>query len=145
MYPYMFGMVLLAVKDLKSFDIQMPEDEAAYLVLHFQASIERMQGTRAVKKQGIIVCHMGIGMSHLLQAKIEQNFDSVTILNCIGESYMQNYVQDNKMYVIIFTIPLDQIDVPHIVVSPLVEPKEKEPVKVLIQQVENGMTTVNRS
>src|SRR5690625_3877422 len=145
MYPYMFGMVLLAVKDLKSFDIQMPEDEAAYLVLHFQASIERMQGTRAVKKQGIIVCHMGIGMSHLLQAKIEQNFDSVTILNCIGEAELQTYVQENKMDFIISTIPLDQIDVPHIVVSPLLEPREKDQVREFIQQVENGMTAVNKS
>src|SRR5699024_12814786 len=76
MYPYMFVMVLLAVKDLKSFDIQMPEDEAAYLVLHFQASMERMQGTRTVKKQAVIVCHMCIGLLLLMQAKIELYFSS---------------------------------------------------------------------
>src|SRR5699024_1769302 len=145
MYPYMFGMVLLAVKDLKSFDIQMPEDEVAYLVLHFQASIERMQGTRETKKRGIIVCHMGVGMSHLLQAKLEQNFHHVTILKCIAKAELQTYVQENKVDFIISTIPLDQIDVPHIVVSPLLEPREKDQVREFIQQVENGMTAVNKS
>jgi|SRR5690625_1970508 len=144
MYPYMFGMVLLAVKELKSFAIQMPEDEAAYLVLHFQASIERMQGIREQKKQGIIVCHMGIGMSHLLQAKLEQNFNSVTILDCIGKSELQSYLQESKVDFIISTIPLSQIEVPSIVISPLLEPREKEEVDKFIQQVEHGVTDHNK-
>lgn len=144
MYPYMFGMVLLAVKELKSFAIQMPEDEAAYLVLHFQASIERMQGVRERKKQGIIVCHMGVGMSHLLQAKLEQNFYNVTILACIGKAELRGYLKENKVDFIISTIPLGQTEVPSIVVSPLLEQKEKEKVGKFIKEVESGRTNENK-
>src|SRR5699024_692051 len=144
MYPYTFGMVLLAVKDLKSFDIQMPEDEVAYFVLHFKASIERMQGTRETKKRGIIVCHMGVGMSHLLQAKLEQNFHHVTILKCIAKAELQAYLKENKVDFIISTIPLGQINVPYTVISPLLAKEEKEKVGQFIQQVESGVTDRNK-
>src|SRR5699024_11819837 len=71
---------------------QLPEDEIAYLTLHFQASVERREKKNHQKKQGIIVCHLGVGTSHLLQAKLEQQFKDIDIIACIGEAELQPYL-----------------------------------------------------
>jgi hypothetical protein len=60
----------------QTFDLYIPEEEAAYLTLHFQAAIERLRRSSHNPKRTIIVCHMGIGMSQLLRTKIkDQMFD----------------------------------------------------------------------
>src|SRR5699024_11131382 len=72
LYPYLFSMIVFALNDIsEKYDLHIPEEEAAYLVLHFQASIERMEKEQTPKRV-LVVCHIGIGMSRLLQAKLEQ-------------------------------------------------------------------------
>ena len=57
---YMFHTVVDVLEDMnQSFSLSIPEEEAAYLTLHFQAAIERMNGISQTKKKAIIVCHMG--------------------------------------------------------------------------------------
>src|SRR5699024_7390671 len=80
---------------------QLPEDEIAYLTLHFQASVERREKKNHQKKQGIIVCHLGVGTSHLLQAKLEQQFKDIDIIDCIGEAELQPYLSSDEADLII--------------------------------------------
>ncbi|MFK4997294.1 PRD domain-containing protein [Bacillus sp. N9] len=52
MYPYMFSMVVLTLESLeRNFSITLPEDEAAYIVLHFQAAIEREKRSLSEKSE----------------------------------------------------------------------------------------------
>ncbi len=41
MYPFMFDRIMLVLEELEG--IEVPEEEAAYITLHFQASLERLQ------------------------------------------------------------------------------------------------------
>ncbi len=67
MYPYLFHLIIDVLEDInQTFDLCIPEEEAAYLTLHFQATIERSRRSSHNPKRTIIVCHMGIGMSQLL-------------------------------------------------------------------------------
>jgi activator of the mannose operon, transcriptional antiterminator len=141
MYPYMFNMVILALEDLnEKYGLKIPEDEAAYLVLHFQAAIERLEGKRESMKRALIVCHMGIGMSHLLQAKMEQHYKDIHIVNCIGKANVHDFLNNNKVDFIISTVPIERILVPHIVVSPLLEAKDKERLNQFFDQLEHKGT-----
>jgi activator of the mannose operon, transcriptional antiterminator len=141
MYPYMFNMVILALEDLnEKYGLKIPEDEAAYLVLHFQAAIERLEGKRESMKRALIVCHMGIGMSHLLQAKMEQHYKDIHIVNCIGKANVHDFLNNNKVDFIISTVPLERIHVPHIVVSPLLEAKDKDRLNQFFDQLEHKGT-----
>jgi activator of the mannose operon, transcriptional antiterminator len=141
MYPYMFNMVMLTLEEIKnSYQLEIPEDEAAYIVLHFQASIERLEHKREIKKKALIVCHMGIGMSHLLEAKIEQQYQDIEILACIGKAEAGDYVRQHQADFIISTIPLEKINTAHIVISPLFGMEDKKKLTQFVEKLKRKST-----
>ena len=141
MYPYMFNMVMLTLEEIKhAYHLEIPEDEAAYIVLHFQASVERMENKRDSKKKALIVCHMGIGMSHLLEAKIEQQYQEIDILACIGKAEVGEYVRLHQPDFIISTIPLEKINIEHIVISPLFGQEDKKKLSQFVEELKHKNT-----
>lgn len=136
-YPYMFSMVILAVEKInETYHLNIQEDEAAYLVLHFQASIERMQTERSSVKRAVIVCDLGIGMSHLLQAKLEQSYQGIEMLGSISKSELPAFLQKHETDMIISTTDIDISDIPIVVVSPLLEHEDKKRLNQFLQSIE---------
>ena len=72
--------------------LYFPEEEAAYLTLHFQASVERLHQNESHPQKVIIVCHMGVGMSQLLLAKVERRFPSVHVEATMSRAEVQDYL-----------------------------------------------------
>lgn len=138
MYPYMFSMVILSLEEIgKTFDIEIPEDEAAYILLHFQASIERLEGNReSEKKQALIVCHMGIGMSHLLEAKIEQQYQDIEVVACVGKAEVHAFLKRNSVDFIITTVPLEKVITDTIVISPLFGQEDKKKLSQFVELID---------
>ncbi|PRT33498.1 BglG family transcription antiterminator [Bacillus wiedmannii] len=145
MYPYMFDMLIHELDDInKSLSLQIPEEEAAYLTLHFQAAMERLSDKK-VSKNVIIVCHMGIGMSQLLRTKIERKFRHVHVLDCIAKSDLEEYLMKNKkVELIISTIDLPQLNIPHFVVSPLLERSEESKLEEFMKKLDELPSNGNK-
>ncbi|UOQ48632.1 BglG family transcription antiterminator [Gracilibacillus caseinilyticus] len=138
MYPYMFNMVMIALSDIKEkHRLEVPEDEAAYLVLHFQASVERLEASRERKRRALIVCHMGVGMSHLLQAKVEQHYQDMEIVACVGKADLNTYLDHDHIDLIISTIDLSTTQVPYVRVTPLLESKDKQKLNQFLSAIEH--------
>jgi len=140
MYPYMFSMVILSLDEIgRTFNMEIPEDEAAYILLHFQASIERFEGKReAKKKKALIVCHMGIGMSHLLEAKIEQQYQDIEVVACVGKAEVNEYLKQNSVDFIITTVPLEKGAEDTIVISPLFSQEDKKKLSQFVEKIHVG-------
>ncbi|MEF7556879.1 BglG family transcription antiterminator [Bacillus thuringiensis] len=145
MYPYMFDMLIHELDDMnQSLSLQIPEEEAAYLTLHFQAAMERLSDKK-VSKNVIIVCHMGIGMSQLLRTKIERKFRHVHVLDCIAKSDLEEYLMKNKkVELIISTIDLPQLNIPHFVVSPLLERSEESKLEEFMKKLDELPSNGNK-
>ncbi|HHQ8910790.1 TPA: BglG family transcription antiterminator [Bacillus cereus] len=145
MYPYMFDMLIHELDDMnQSLSLQIPEEEAAYLTLHFQAAMERLNDKK-VSKNVIIVCHMGIGMSQLLRTKIERKFRHVHVLDCIAKSNLEEYLMKNKkVELIISTIDLPQLNIPHFVVSPLLERSEESKLEEFMKKLDELPSNGNK-
>lgn len=145
MYPYMFDMLIHELDDMnQSLSLQIPEEEAAYLTLHFQAAMERLSDKK-VSKNVIIVCHMGIGMSQLLRTKIERKFRHVHVLDCIAKSDLEEYLMKNKkVELIISTIDLPQLNIPHFVVSPLLERSEESKLEEFMKKLDERPSNGNK-
>lgn len=145
MYPYMFDMLIHELDDMnQSLSLQIPEEEAAYLTLHFQAAMERLSDKK-VSKNVIIVCHMGIGMSQLLRTKIERKFRHVHVLDCIAKSDLEEYLMKNKnVEFIISTIDLPQLNIPHFVVSPLLERSEESKLEEFMKKLDEIPSNGNK-
>ncbi|SEA32649.1 activator of the mannose operon, transcriptional antiterminator [Thalassobacillus cyri] len=137
-YPYMFSMVMLALEEVETeYDLTFPEEEAAYLVLHFQAAVERLHKKRNQAKKVLIVCDLGVGMSHLLQAKLEQSYTGFDVIAAVGEWQVEETLEKHTVDLIISTKPLPEVDVPNLVVSPLLEAQDKKRLDEFLQSMEN--------
>lgn len=135
MYPYMFNMVIFATNQLKqNYQFTIPEDEAAYLTLHFQAAIERLNKTSM--KRIVSVCHMGIGISQILRTKLESHFKDVEVLDSIRKADLTTYLNQNSVDFIVSTVSLEDIEVPFIVVSPLLEPADIKRLEHFLHQLD---------
>lgn len=132
-YPYMFSMVILALKKSEDlFSMLLLEDEVAYIALHFQASVERQKQMPRQKKKAIIVCHLGIGMAHLVRSRIERQFPDLQIEHSISKADLPKYMGDD-IDLIISTVDLPNIPMKHIVISPLFDLTDQERLHNLIK------------
>ncbi|MUG22499.1 PRD domain-containing protein [Paenibacillus macerans] len=125
MYPYMFDMVIDATRRMgDDLPFAIPEEEAAYLTLHFQAAVERLSQPAAKPKQIITVCHMGIGVSHILRTKLERKFPELKVLDSVRKVDLPAYLARETVDFIVSTTPLENVKPPHIVVSPLLDSRD---------------------
>ncbi|MEC1527977.1 BglG family transcription antiterminator [Bacillus spizizenii] len=138
MYPYLFHLIIDVLEDInQTFDLHIPEEEAAYLTLHFQASIERMHHSSDTHKKAIIVCHMGIGMSQLLRTKIERKCHQIAVMACIAKADLKDFIKQHEdIDLVISTIALENITIPYIVVSPLLEPSDEKELLAFVHQLD---------
>lgn len=138
MYPYMFSMVILTLGNSSlAFSTELPEDEAAYIALHFQASVERRKKMTPQKKRAIIVCHHGIGMSNLLRSRIERQIPDLQIEHCMSRADVNKHKVDD-FDLIISTVPLPEVSTHHIVISPLFDLADQERLHSFIKN--DGVT-----
>ncbi|AIQ26707.1 BglG family transcription antiterminator [Paenibacillus sp. NPDC058367] len=137
MYPYMFDRVIVALEEMgESLHLSIPEEEAAYLTLHFQASVERLHKGQSNPKKVIIICHMGIGMSQLLRTKIERKFPSVHVEASMAKAEVHDYLATHKVDLVISTVALSGLKIPHIHVSPLLEARDERKLEHEIKQLD---------
>ncbi|PPA69549.1 BglG family transcription antiterminator [Jeotgalibacillus proteolyticus] len=132
-YPYTFATLFQIMEELnETVGFVFPEDEIGYLVLHFEASKERLKKLNGKNKRAIVVCSMGIGMSQLLTTKIERKFHSLELLRCVAADEVEESIRHDQPDFIISTIPLEHTTLPVILVSPLFPKAEEEKLKEFI-------------
>lgn len=134
MYPYMFDRVIMALEEVGgALQLYFPEEEAAYLTLHFQASVERLHQSESHPQKVIIVCHMGVGMSQLLLAKVERRFPSVHVETTMSKAEVEDYLAAHEVDLVITTVDLPELKTPHILVSPLLEASDERKLEQAIR------------
>lgn len=100
-----------------SIGIRLPEDEIGYIAIHFGAAIERM-GNDFKVYDIVVVCSSGIGSSQMLLSKLKK-FPQLNIIKSCSIVELENVIKDNNIDLIISTIPLPNLDIKAIVVTPL--------------------------
>lgn len=118
MYKYsnIYSAVSNQIKFLNNlFRIQFPEDEIAYITLHFAAAVERSD--KPIRT--LIVCSSGIGMSQLMVAQISKLFRNIDIVGSISLLDIPKYT-DNNIDLIISTIDIGEVaNIQTVLVNPL--------------------------
>lgn len=156
----------LILKEKKLFDIvkksieNIPElkeisnDEIAYLVVYFKASIERIEQNKKVKKKILVVCNFGYGTSRLLSQNLHENYE-VEIVATLPVYELKNYKNLENIDYILTTTTFNQnsINIPVIQVNPILDKndfalldslnfkrnKNKISLKVLINLIKNNI------
>ncbi|MGN8647183.1 BglG family transcription antiterminator [Gracilibacillus sp. HCP3S3_G5_1] len=135
MYPFMFDALITVLQDMaEELPYQIPEDEVAFLTLHYQASIERIRGKRKVNKRIVIVCHMGIGVSEILRSKISAAFHDTEIVKTLPQNQLQAFLKEQSVDLIVSTIPLEDEEIPQVTITPLFNEHDKNKLRSVLQE-----------
>lgn len=100
----------------------LSDEEIGYVTLYFQISIE----DRLSKKIPILIeCTSGIGTSHLLSEKIRKTFPNIEIKRIVAQHRLQKSDYEDVELVISTVKTHSIIDKPTILVSPILNDKDK--------------------
>lgn len=109
-----------SIRPLKDFiNLEITEDEIAFLAIHFKAALDRADKLENRKNSILIVCSSGYGTSKLLSQQINENF-SVNIVEVIPFYKLKDYnLADIDL--IVGTINIDEFEFqkPCITINPI--------------------------
>lgn len=124
-YPNLYEITKEVITELEEFcQESFSQDEIAFLVIHFKASIDRNKYKLKNIKRVLIVCSMGYGTSKLLAQQLKDTYD-ITIVDIIP-SHLLNKTLEKKLeiHMIISTMELDiknfNTGIPVIKVNPII-------------------------
>ncbi|SDI29823.1 BglG family transcription antiterminator [Alteribacillus bidgolensis] len=119
-YPVLFMAVKKSLK-LEFNDIDFPDDEIAFIVLHFGSAL--LMNEEKVKINAVVVCPTGIGASKMLASRIQKELAEINNVDILS---MNDFHSANlEQYdIVISTVRLPFTDVEYTLVSPLLSDKD---------------------
>lgn len=129
-YLDFFQMVQKGVEETFP-DINFPEDEIGYLVLHFAATLLQIEGKSNLK--ALVICSSGIGTSKILATKLMQIIPEIRTVENKSLFDLEDDVTE-EYDLIISTIPLERFDGKYILTSPMLTETEIQRIKKEIRK-----------
>lgn len=137
-FPQAFDQAVLLKPVLENqYQIQMNEDELAFISLHFEAFFERH--SEDARLSVVVVCSSGIGTSQLLGQRLAKTFAQelrITRIIALGELLATPI----KESLVISTIAIKGLSVPVIEVSPLLN---RHDIGIIRQMITEQPTPTN--
>lgn len=132
-FPYSFEIAAdLSYKMQTLFKLVIPEDEVAYIALHFQSFIERQAANSKIDT--VIVCNTGLGSSRFLEQRIESVYkNEINIVGVLSIADLKRCKTSVPLVLttIEFNMPLSHV----VVVSPLLNEFDKEKINQSIENI----------
>ncbi|MCA0985152.1 BglG family transcription antiterminator [Halobacillus yeomjeoni] len=133
-YPDLYLLTAKGMKHLKRFvGKEIPDDETAYLTLHFGGWLTKEKKEATISCKAIIVCENGIGTSKMLQTQLEKTVPGLYIIDSLS---MREYqARDFDVDVIFSTNYLKENETPIIHVPPILSNMDKQWIKRRMDEV----------
>ncbi|QGH33308.1 PRD domain-containing protein [Gracilibacillus salitolerans] len=111
-------------------DISFPDDEIAFIVLHFGSAL--LMNEEKTTIHAVVVCPTGIGTSKMLASRIQKEF---TEINSVEIKSMKEMEKSNldEFDIVISTVRLPFDDVHYILVSPLLSDEDIQMIRSFLQ------------
>ncbi|MDQ6595497.1 PRD domain-containing protein [Bacillus salipaludis] len=126
-YPVLFMAVKNSVetyfKEIKAF----PEDEIAFIVLHFGSALVMKEEDITIK--ALVVCPTGIGTSKMLASRIKKEIAGIDTIEIKSIKEMQQQENFSSYDLIISTVKLPFTKLEYMIVSPLLSEENIETIK----------------
>lgn len=129
-YEYLFQIVRAAVEELE-LELDIPDEEIGFLVMHFGASVERLNQLRRGVR-AILVCASGLSSSRLLATRLAKEMPQIEILGNIS------WYEAARLPAVDYDLIISTIDLPldkdrYIKISPLLTGEEIDKLLSYIQ------------
>ncbi|BCG58169.1 BglG family transcription antiterminator [Paenibacillus sp. URB8-2] len=138
-YHYLFRIIREAVEEL-GLEYAVPDEEIAFLVMHFGASAERLNQLN-LKVRAILVCASGLSSSRLLGERLRKEMPQLEIRGNVSW-YEAARMPGEDYELIISTIDLPLEKDKYIKISPLLTAEE---IDKLLRYIQNTAQMENNS
>lgn len=120
-YTFAYDISVVFCEGLKkNGNIEISEDEIGFITLHFAGAVERLKLANKINKyKTIVVCATGGGTAILLKAKLESKFNEFIDIKGFYPAFKLKEMDITKYDLVISTIPLENINIPVLNVSPI--------------------------
>lgn len=132
-YPALFSALLLASSAFEnSFGMHVSDDEISFILIHFQAAIERLN----LSKKIAIVIHSDGASAALVENRVKRNLPRFDVVETFYIDDLQlSYLEEFDF--IISTTSLDYDLKPVILISPLVDDNDVRKIHFIYQEMMN--------
>lgn len=124
-YTQLFLIVQSIAEEFKEPSWQIPDEEIAYLTVHLQGAIERLQEQQTGHYRTVIVCNYGIGVSAFIEAKIKRLFPTIETLALLAVDEFPYFPETEQLDFVLSTVPLTT-ELPVFEISPLFESTDQQ-------------------
>jgi mannitol operon transcriptional antiterminator len=131
-YAELFSVIQAGINKVFP-QLEVPEEEIGYLVMHFGASLER-SNQKDWDYRALIVCSSGIGSSKILATRIDKEIPEINHLKNIS-LFDIDKIPKGDYDIIISTIPLPMNTNKYILVSPLLTKEDIQKIKISLRSV----------
>ncbi|MFQ3545622.1 BglG family transcription antiterminator [Halobacillus rhizosphaerae] len=126
-YPDIFDLTKRVMKHLEVYvGKPIPDEEAAYITLHFGGWLTKEKKQVEIKLRAIIVCENGIGTSNMLRTQLENLIAGLSVITTLSMREYQKY--NHQADVIFSTNYIKPKDIPVVHLPAILTNIEKEQV-----------------
>ena len=140
-YPALFALVDRGMKKIFVED-EIPEEEAAFVAMHFGAALDRGQGN--FPNSVLIICPSGIASSKILASRLEKAFPQIRRLHNASLFDLEK-LDANGFDLVVSTVPLQLPDDLYVQVRPLLSEDEVGRIRDHLRGKLLGGRPVNRA
>ncbi|KAE8558669.1 BglG family transcription antiterminator [Paenibacillus polymyxa] len=130
-YGSLFDLVKKAAADMT--EMEVPDEEIGFLVMHFGASLERLRQLQR-EVRAIVVCTSGIGSSRLLATRLAKELPQIKIVDR-ASWYEATRIPKEDYDLIISTVELPLEPDRYLKISPLLTQEESDRLRHFIQHI----------
>ncbi|TKC14334.1 transcription antiterminator [Robertmurraya kyonggiensis] len=130
-YPVLFMAVKNSVekefKDIEDF----PDDEIAFMVLHFGSALVMREENMAIK--ALVICPTGIGTSKMLASRIKKEISEISLIDIKSIKEITEQVDLDEYDMILSTVRLPFVKTEYVLVNPLLTEDNIKTIKTFLQ------------
>ncbi len=121
----------------KALHLRLPEQEIAYLAMHFGAAVEEAKLTAKRRYRVAIACPTGVGSSRLLASKLRQDFARLEVVCTVSALHLDEAVlREERIDFVLSTTPLYAPPIKALQVSSILSEEDKRRMKAFIADLD---------
>lgn len=130
-YPYIYFVAEKCVSVLEEkYNLVVSEEEIGFITMHLGAAMERLSKVTSDEIRALVVCGGGCATAYMLMSRINAEFPKINIVDVSSllELTEQKIISLN-IELIITTVPLGNLSIPTLLVSPLLNDNDRKQIK----------------
>lgn len=127
-YPRLFLIIQMALEDyFLNEKIFIPQEEIAYLTIHFQSAIERQKKQKSQHYQTLLISEYSKAMASFFEARVKRELPELKIIDSI--EFEKEEIPNLEVDFILSTVPLEHPAIDVIQISPMIAENDVARIK----------------